>query len=40
MAGELLAVAAHRDLDRLDENLFLETFAAPPSDADGAGRWR
>lgn len=40
MAGELLAVAAHHDLDRLDENLFLETFAAPPSDADGAGRWR
>ena len=40
MAGELLAVAAHRDLDRLDEKLFLETVAAPPSDAAGAGRWR
>ena len=40
MAGELLAVAAHRDLDRLDEKLFLETFEAPPSDASGAGRWR
>ena len=40
MAGELLAIAAHRDLDRINENLFLETFAAPPSDASGAGRWR
>ena len=40
MAGELLAVAAHRGLARLDENLFLETFAASPSDAAGAGRWQ
>ena len=40
MAGELLAGAAHRDRDRLDEKLFLETFVAPPSDASGAGRWR
>jgi type II secretory pathway predicted ATPase ExeA len=29
MAAELLAVAAHRDLPRLDEKLYLELFAAP-----------
>ena len=40
MAGELLAIAAHRDLDRLDESLFLETFTAPPDRAAGAARWR
>ena len=40
MAGELLAVAAHRELERLDEKLFLETFSAPaPAASGGAGRW-
>ena len=40
MAGELLAVAAHRELERLDEKLFLETFSAPtPAAPGGAGRW-
>ena len=29
MAGELLAVAAQRDLRHLDEKLFLDAFAAP-----------
>ena len=37
MAGELLAVAAHRELERLDEKLFLETFSAPAPAA--PGRW-
>lgn len=41
MAGELLAVAAHRELERLDEKLFLETFSTPAAPAAGgaAGRW-
>jgi len=29
LAGELLTVAAQRDLSQLDEKLYLETFAAP-----------
>jgi type II secretory pathway predicted ATPase ExeA len=29
MAGELLTVAAHRELSQLDEKLYLEVFAAP-----------
>ena len=28
MAGELLSVAARRELDQLDEKLYLEVFAA------------
>jgi hypothetical protein len=39
MAGELLAVAAQRDVRHLDEKLFLETFATPPPEAK-AGRRR
>ena len=30
MAGELLAVGAHRELKQLDEKLYLEVFAVPP----------
>lgn len=33
MAAELLAVAAHRDLPQLDENLYLEVFAPPETTA-------
>ena len=41
MAGELLAIAAQRELDTLDEKLFLETFASPPPvEARAAGRRR
>ena len=40
MAGELLAVAAHRELPRLDEKLFLETFSPPARGAGSAQRWR
>jgi hypothetical protein len=29
MAGELLAAAARRGLDRLDEKLYLELYATP-----------
>ncbi len=40
MAGELLAVAAHRELERLDEKLFLETFSAPAPPAGGGAGWK
>jgi type II secretory pathway predicted ATPase ExeA len=40
MAGELLAVAAQRDVRHLDEKLFLETFATPPPPEAKAGRRR
>jgi type II secretory pathway predicted ATPase ExeA len=40
MAGELLAVAAQRDLRHLDEKLFLDAFAAPPPTEAKAGRRR
>lgn len=40
MAGELLAVAAQRDLRHLDEKLFLDAFAAPPPAEAKAGRRR
>ena len=40
MAGELLAVAAERELDRLDEQLFLEVFAPPQAPAPGRPRRR
>ncbi len=33
MASELLDAAQHRDLERLDEKLFLETFGAAPGKA-------
>ena len=33
MAAELLAVAAQRDLAKLDEKLYLEVFAPPESAA-------
>jgi general secretion pathway protein A len=31
MAGELLAVAAQRELSQLDEKLYFEVFAPPQS---------
>jgi type II secretory pathway predicted ATPase ExeA len=40
MAGELLAVAAQRDLRHLDEKLFLDAFAAPAPAEAKAGRRR
>ena len=40
MAGELLAVAAQRDAHLLDEKLFLETFATPPSESKTVSRRR
>ena len=40
LAGELLAVAAQRDLRHLDEKLFLDAFAAPPPAEAKAGRRR
>ena len=41
MAGELLAIAAQRELDTLDEKLFLETFTPPPpADATPVARRR
>jgi type II secretory pathway predicted ATPase ExeA len=40
LAGELLAVAAQRELRHLDEKLFLDTFAAPPPAEAKAGRRR
>ena len=33
MAGDLLAVAAQRELPQLDEKLYLEVFAPPRSAA-------
>lgn len=33
LAGELLAVAAEREIRQIDEKLFLETFAPPPPSA-------
>ena len=39
LADELLGVAAERDLARLDEKLFIETFA-PPQPARNAARRR
>jgi type II secretory pathway predicted ATPase ExeA len=38
MAGELLAVAAQRELAQLDEKLYLEVFAPPRSAAPGKAR--
>lgn len=38
MAGELLAVAAQRELAQLDEKLYLEVFAPPRSAAPAKGR--
>lgn len=38
MAGELLAVAAHRELPQLDEKLYLEVFAPPRSAAPAKAR--
>ena len=40
LAGELLAVAAQRDLRHLDEKLFLDAFATPPPAEAKAGRRR
>jgi type II secretory pathway predicted ATPase ExeA len=40
IAGELLAAAAQRDLDSLDEKLFLETFATPPVEPRAGSRRR
>ena len=40
LAGELLAVAAQRDLRHLDEKLFLDAFAAPTPAEAKAGRRR
>jgi len=41
MAGELLSIAAQRELPQLDEKLFLEVFAVPQSgQAKAAGRRR
>lgn len=41
MSGELLSIAAQRDLPVLDEKLFLEVFAVPPTgQAKAAGRRR
>ena len=40
MASELLAVAAQRELEMLDEKLYLEIFAASPSAADKPRRAR
>ncbi len=40
LAGELLAVAAQRDLRHLDEKLFLDAFAAPAPAEAKAGRRR
>ena len=40
LAGELLAMAAQRDLRHLDEKLFLDAFAAPPPTEAKAGRRR
>ena len=41
MAGELLAAAARSEAKNLDEKLFLETFAVPPSETKvAAGRRR
>lgn len=38
LADELLGVAAERDLARLDEKLFIETFAPPPPARNAARR--
>ncbi len=38
MAGELLAVAAQRELAQLDEKLYLEVFAPPRSAAPAKAR--
>jgi type II secretory pathway predicted ATPase ExeA len=38
MAGDLLAVAAQRELPQLDEKLYLEVFAPPRSAAPAKGR--
>jgi general secretion pathway protein A len=38
MAGELLAVAAQRELAQLDEKLYLEVFAPPRSAAPAKSR--
>jgi hypothetical protein len=40
MAGELLAVAAQRELRHLDEKLFLDAFATPAPAEAKAGRRR
>jgi general secretion pathway protein A len=41
MAGELLSIAAQRELPQLDEKLFLEVFAVPqPGQAKSTGRRR
>ena len=41
IAGELLAVAAQREAQQIDEKLFLETCAALPAvEAKAAGRRR
>jgi len=38
MAGELLAVAAHRELAQLDEKLYLDVFAPPRAAAPAKAR--
>jgi len=40
LSDELLALAADRDLPRLDEKLFLEAFAQPPKQKVAAGQKR
>lgn len=40
MAGELLSIAAEREVRQIDEKLFLETYAQPPPLKAAAGRRR
>jgi hypothetical protein len=40
MAGELLAIAAQREAQQIDEKLFLETYAQPASAKTAAARRR
>ena len=40
LADELLAVATERELPRLDDKLYLETFAQPPRTKQAAGKKR
>jgi hypothetical protein len=40
MANELLAVAAQRELEMLDEKLYLDVFGVSPSGADKPRRTR
>ena len=40
MAGELLSIAAEREVHQIDEKLFLETYAQPLPQKTAAGRRR